>query len=93
MKHVSRCPACEYPLHDDNELRRIPKYLIGLKPSDVPPRFRGVAWQEDGCQACVDELVCDFAKHWLQQGPGMMEDVAGLIAEYYELDLPRKATA
>ena len=87
------CPSCEHPLHDDNQLRRIPEYLVGIKDADVPPRLRGVAWQDDGCQACVDELVCDFAKHWLSRGVGSMEDVAGLIAEHLELDLRRKETA
>jgi len=88
------CPSCEHPLHDDNQLRHIPKYLEGLKPSDVPARLRGVNWQDDGCQGCIDEIVCDFAKYWLSRGGvGSMEDVAGLIADHYELDLPRKVTA
>ena len=87
------CPACEHPISDDNRLSSIPAYLDGIKESDVPLRLRGVKWQDDGCQGCVDEIVYDFAKHWLMKSPGAMEDVAGLIADHLGLDLSRKVTA
>ena len=87
------CKSCEHPLHDDNQPRQIPAYLFKIKDCQVPPKWRGVDWRSDGCQSCIDEVVYDFALFWLQQGQGMMEDVAGLIADHYELDLPRKVTA
>jgi len=60
---------------------------------NVPPDLRGINWNVDGCQTCTDDTVYKFATYWLSQGQGMMEDVAGLIADHYELDLPRKVTA
>jgi len=87
------CPSCERQINDDNQPRQIPRYLLRIKDFHVPAKWRFQCWQDDGCQACIDELVYDFALFWLQQGLGMMEDVAGLIADHYELDLPRKVTA
>ena len=87
------CPACEHPISDDNRLSSIPAYLDGIKESAVPPELRGIGWHDDGCQACVDEIVYDFAKYWLGGGVGSMEDVAGLIADHLELHLPHKVTA
>ena len=87
------CPSCEHPLHDDNQPCQVPAYLLHIKNFHVPAKWRGVQWQDDGCQSCIGEIVYDFALFWLQQGQGMMEDVAGLIADHYELHLPRKETA
>ena len=88
------CPACESPINEDyNQLRPMPVFLTGIKDSEVPPVLRGIKWNMDGCQACTDYVVHKFATYWLSQGPGSMEDVASLIADHYELDLPRKVTA
>jgi hypothetical protein len=60
----------------------------------IPAQYAGVRGSiDDGCRACISDVVNEFAKLWLAEGPANLQDVGDLIAEYMTLAYGKPVTA